>query len=142
MINLTSYFLAIIILGLIVWQRGGDERGKESQVGRTLLIAGLIFMSLQATVHLAFAIGEVAGGDINGLGHLIPIIAIVLLGLLAWRRPLEGGVVVFVLGIFVLAYFGLEGVMITWTLPVAGALFIIGTVLDRRATIHGAGHSL
>jgi len=141
MITLIAYFLAVIVLGLIVWQRGRDVRVGETRVGRTLLIAGLIFMGLQAALHLFFAIGEMAGGDMSGAGHLVPVIAIVLLGLLVWRLPLEGGVVVFLLGILVLAYFGLPGLVITWTLPVAGVLFIIGTVLARRATMRGAGHS-
>jgi hypothetical protein len=141
MITLIAYFLAVIVLGFIVWQRGRDEHVGETQVGRRLLIVGLIFIGLQAVVHLVFATGEVAGGDISGLGHLVPVITTGLLGLLAWRRPLEGGVVIFVLGTLVLLRFGLQGLMVTWTLPVAGALFIIGTILDRRGTIHGPGHN-
>ncbi|MBK8902447.1 MAG: hypothetical protein IPM53_14770 [Anaerolineaceae bacterium] len=140
MIPLMAYFLAVVVLGILVWQRGHEVHTWETRAGRTWLIAGLVLVGLHAVFHLVFAIGEMAGGDMSGAGHLGPVIAMVLLGWFAWRRPLEGGIVILALGLVVAAYFGLIGLIVTWTLPAAGVLLIMGTIQARKETTHGASH--
>ncbi len=51
------------------------------QSGKGLKIAALILLGLATAVLLLFGIGEMAGGDWSGIGHLIPA---ALIGLLTW----------------------------------------------------------
>jgi len=55
-----------------------------------LKIVALIPPGLAIAVLLMFMIGETAGGDVSGLGHLIQAIPIALLMWLGWKRPLLG----------------------------------------------------
>ena len=142
MITFIIYFLAVAVLGLIVLLRGRDEHVERNKTVRWLLIAGLIIMGLQAMFYLIFAIGEMAGGDMSGAGHLVPVLAIVLLGLLVWRQPLQGGGLILLAGSFILVFFGLDALIITWPMPVAGILLITGAILGRRTTTHGTGHKV
>jgi hypothetical protein len=52
---------------------------------------GLLFLAIPILVLAAFALGEVAGGDISGLQHVPELALLVALGWLAWRRPGWGG---------------------------------------------------
>ena len=54
---------------------------------------------MQVAFLLLFGIGEMASGDLSGAGHLLPAAASALLALLAWLRPLEGGVALFIAGV-------------------------------------------
>ena len=62
-------------------------------------IAALIFSGIPLAILLLFAIGETAGGDWSGLGHLIQAIPIALLMWLGWKRPLWGGILLLVLSL-------------------------------------------
>jgi hypothetical protein len=49
---------------------------------------------LQVAIFLLFGVGEMAAA-ISGAGHLLQVAVAALLGILAWMRPLEGGVALF-----------------------------------------------
>lgn len=64
-----------------------------------LKIIALISAGLAAAVLLLFAVGETAGGDRSGLGHLIVVVPIGLLLWLGWKFPLWGGICFLLLGL-------------------------------------------
>ncbi|MBM3145189.1 MAG: hypothetical protein FJ010_09520 [Chloroflexi bacterium] len=70
-----------------------------------LKIAGLIPLGLATAVSLLFGIGEMAGGDWSGVGHLIPAAIIIGLMWLGWKRPLWAGIPLLILGVVAAFYF-------------------------------------
>lgn len=60
-------------------------------------IAGAVILLVPVVMFLIFTIGEVVGGDISGLQHLVEAGAIALVALFAWRWPaLVGGFLVII----------------------------------------------
>lgn len=84
--------VVIVALGFLVRRRGRDRRVGTIKSAHWLRIAGLVPLFLQVAIFLLFGIGEMASGDLSGAGHLLQVTATVLLGVLAWMRPLEAGV--------------------------------------------------
>lgn len=142
MLTFLIYLIAVVILGVIVLLRGQDKHLERKKTVNGLLLSGFIVLGLQALFYLIFAVGEMLGGDMSGAGHLVPVLALLLLGLLVWRRPLEGGVLMLLAGSFMMIFFGLDALMITWPMPAAGLLFTIGAILGHRMTSHGPGHNI
>ncbi|HSG42327.1 MAG TPA: hypothetical protein VLA72_04150 [Anaerolineales bacterium] len=70
---------------------------------KRMKIAALVFPGMPLVILLLFAIGETAGGDWSGLGHLIQAIPLVLLMWLGWKYPLWGGILLLVLS-FIAGY--------------------------------------
>ncbi len=142
--------LAIVAVGIFVLRRGRDQRVGSIKSAHWLRIAGLVPLGLQVAIFLLFGIGEMASGDLSGAGHLLQVAVAVLLGILAWMRPLEGGGALFVGAILFIVSF-----MIGSTPPpelsvispaimilaapqiVSGALFSIAGMLARRAATPG-----
>jgi hypothetical protein len=97
------------------------------------MIAGLILLGLQVGVFLLFGIGEMASGDLSGAGHLLPAVATVVLAVLAWRRPVEGGVALVLIG--VLARVGVSDITALLILAappiVSGLLFLLAGWIAR-----------
>ena len=60
-----------------------------------LKMVALVFSGAALAVLLLFAFGETIGGDWSGLGHLFQAIPIGLLMWLGWKRPLWGGIFLF-----------------------------------------------
>lgn len=56
-----------------------------------LKLAASALLTVLVTVLLAFAIGEVAGGDLSGLQHLLQALPLLLLLAAAWRYPRPAG---------------------------------------------------
>ncbi len=83
--------VAIVVMGFLVWHRGRDQRAGSIKAAHWLRIAGLIPLGLEVAILLFFGFGEMGSGDLSGVSHLLPAVPIVLLGILAWLRPLEGG---------------------------------------------------
>ncbi len=99
MVIFVTNILAVIVLGVIVWRRGRDRRPWMAPAGRSLLIAGLVVLGLVAAVYLVFGVGEMLGDVAGGAGHLIELLAVGALLILAWMRPLEGGIAIFACGV-------------------------------------------
>lgn len=147
--------VAIAAVGFLVLRRGRDQRAGGIRSAHWLRIAGLIPLGLQVLIYLVFGIGEMTSGDLGGAGHLLQVAVTALLGMLAWMRPLEGGIALFVCG--ALSVIGLivalvpsgplpEGAVLSPALMitavpqiVSGVLFFIARLLARRATTPEAG---
>jgi hypothetical protein len=108
---------------------------------KEIKIAALIFPGIPLVILLLFAIGETAGGDWSGLGHLLQAIPIALLMWLGWKRPLWGGILLLVLSLFAAYSFAnpLRGMdwlapllIIITPLVLSGVLFLSAALLDKR----------
>ena len=90
---------AVIVLGFLLWKQGADRTIAQNRRARILALVGLVIIGLNAALYLLFAIGESVSGDISGLAHLVPFALAALLAFLAWKRPLDGGIALIILGI-------------------------------------------
>ncbi|MCX6025121.1 MAG: hypothetical protein NTY23_02475 [Chloroflexi bacterium] len=98
------------------------------------MIAALVPLGLQAAVLALFGLGEMLSGDLSGAGHLISLVAAVLPAFLAWKRPLEGGIALVVMGLAAAAGYrdlAATGITVAPQL-VSGLLFFIAGVGARR----------
>ena len=132
--------LAIAILGFILLRKGRDQRVQDHPWARWLMVAALIPLGLQVAIYLFFGFGEMASGDLSGAGHLLPVVTTVLLALLAWRRPVEGGVALVLMGILSrVTVSGIPALFIVVIPPViSGLLFLLaGWVARSEATPEG-----
>lgn len=148
--------VAIVIMGFLVWRRGRDQRVESIRAAHWLRIAGFIPLGLEVAILLFFGFGEMGSGDLSGVSHLLPAVAIVLLGILAWLRPLEGGIALFTGGaLFIIIFLaslaasapgpgitGISSAMMILAVPqlVSGVLFFIAGLLSRRLQFQGAPH--
>jgi hypothetical protein len=150
MIVFLANIAAIAAVGFFVLCRGRDQHAGSIRSAHWLRIAGLIPLGLQVAIFLLFGVGEMAAGDLSGAGHLLQVAVAALLGILAWMRPLEGGVALFggatlfLVGMVTSISFPESAVMspaiviIAAPQVVSGALFFIAGMLARRATAPGA----
>ena len=152
---LFANIVAIAAVGFLVWRRGRDQHAGSTRSAHWLRVAGLVPLGLQVAIFLLFGISEIASGDLGGAGHLLQAAATTLLGMLAWMRPLEGGIALLAgAALFIIRF--IVGVVSSTPLPesavmspaigiaavpqiVAGALFFIAGLLTRSATTPGAG---
>jgi len=154
MVLFLANIAGIAAVGFLVWRRGRDRYAGSTTSARWLRVVALIPLGLQVAIFLLFGIAEIASGDLGGAGHLLQAAAITLLGILAWMRPLEGGVALLAgAALFIIRF--IVGVVSSTPLPesavmspaigiaavpqiVAGALFFIAGLLTRSATTPGA----
>ena len=151
---LITNVVAIAVVGFLVLRRGRDPHAGSVRSARWLRIAGLIPLGLQVAILLLFGMGEMASGDPSGAGHLLQVAVTVLLGALAWMRPLEGGIALFLCGVVAAigvvvaivasgplpegAVISSSGIIIPVPQIVSGMLFFIARTLGRRATTRQA----
>jgi hypothetical protein len=154
MILFLANIVAIAAVGFLVLRRGRDQRAGSTKSAHWLRIAGLIPLGLQVAIFSLFGIGEMAGGESGGAMHLLEAIVIALPGMLAWMRPLEGGIALFVCGAlstigFIVALVASgplpEGAVMSPSVIitaapqiVSGVLFFIAGMLGKSATTPGA----
>ena len=142
MILFLADIVAIAAVGLLVWRRGRDRRVGSVRSAQWLRIAGLVPLGLQVAFLLLFGIGEMASGHLSGAGHLLPAAASALLALLAWMRPLEGGVALIIAGVVtaipVISSGVISPALFIMAAPqvVSGALFLAAGMLGANS---GAG---
>jgi hypothetical protein len=72
---------------------------------KALKIVALIPTGVTLVILLLFAVGESAGGDWSGLGHLIQALPIAFLMWLGWKNPLWGGILFLLLAFLALLSF-------------------------------------
>jgi hypothetical protein len=144
MILFLANIVAVAAMGFFVLRRGRDQRVGSIGSAHWLRIAALIPLGLQVAIFLLFGVGEMVAGDLSGAGHLLQVVVTVLPGILAWMRPLEGGVALFIVGVVISISLPESAVMspaiVIMAAPqvVSGALFFIAGMLARRATTPGA----
>jgi hypothetical protein len=109
-----------------------------------LKVAGMVFLAIPILILAAFAVGEMASGDINGIQHVVQLAPLVLLGWLAWKRPLWGGMALIALALILtglyfifIPRFPLATVILTMaslfaTPFVAGILFVVAARQERE----------
>ena len=134
--------VAVVVLAILVFRRGSDEDVARDKRALWVRRIALTLMGLSAAFWAFMGVGEMASGDFSGVIHLVPAVMIVLLMLLARRRPFEGGIVLALLGVVTSAYFydasiGPEGNLETIAITgvpflVVGLLFIVATVVAER----------
>ncbi len=150
MIIFVTNILAVIALGVIVWKRGRDRRPGTVPLARGLQIAGLFVLSLVALVYVFFGVGEMMEGMEGGAGHLIELLAVVVLLALAWLRPLEGGIAFIACGVIsALGFFAamlaagpaprfsmISPALLITSLPqvISGALLFVAGMLGRKTS--------
>ena len=119
--------LAIAFVGFVLLRKGRDRRVRNQPTVRRLMIAGLIPLGLQVAIFLLFGLGEMASGDLSGAGHLLPVVATLVLALLSWKRPFEGGAALLVVGVVTRADVSDATAMLIMVAPqiVSGLLFLL-----------------
>ena len=146
--------VAVAVVGFLVLRWGHDQRVGNIKAAHWLRIASLIPLGLQVLIYLVFGIGEMASGELGSAMHLLEVIVIALLGMLAWMRPLEGGIALFVCGaLFAIGF--IVALVASGPLPedavigpsviitavpqiVSGVLFFFAGMLGRSAATPGA----
>ena len=61
-------------------------------------LAGLLLLLLPIGILALFTVGELAGGDVSGVQHVAQTLPIVVLALVAWKKPRTGGIALVVIG--------------------------------------------
>lgn len=75
------------------------------KLSKGLKIFALVLMALAAAFFTFMGVGEMLGGDLSGMGHLPPVVLIILLMWFGWRKPLAGGATMLLLGVLIGIYF-------------------------------------
>jgi len=97
-----TVILELVAIAALAILTLGRARADLSAAGRGavwLRRAGLAILAAYAGFFLLFGVGEMASGDWSGAGHLISVLVVLMLAILAGRRPLVGGIVLLALGI-------------------------------------------
>jgi tellurite resistance protein TehA-like permease len=97
--------LAVLVLGLLRWR--GRRRADLRQSRRALgfAVCAVTLLILQAVLWFIFGFGEVIGGDVSGVIHLLPAVLTLAMAVLAFSLPLEGGLILLIVGAALAAYF-------------------------------------
>lgn len=105
--------------------------------------AAIAFLAIPVVVLGAFAIGEVASGDISGLQHVVQGLPLVVSAWLAWKWPLWGGAILIIVALVLAGiYLGMSGfpqvaslasAILLFAPPlIAGALFVAAARREGR----------
>lgn len=107
-----------------------------------LKTTSMVPLGLATAILLLFTLGESAGGDWSGLGHLIYAVPIILLMWLGWKRPLWGGISLFFLALLAWVTYsdtlGGPGWLAPFLIVIAplllsGLLLLVAAWLERNA---------
>lgn len=133
MLNFGLSSISVIVVGLIFLRFHADEHGKDVGWIRGLKVAALIPLVLQSLILALFGFGEMASGDLSGAGHLAPLALTILLAFLTWKRPLEGGVALLIVGLGTMAEFYDAMARMIMAAPqlVSGGLFMLAGLAGR-----------
>ena len=85
--------------------------------------AALVLLGLGIAFYLMFAVGELAGGDVSGVQHFLPVAILVALAIVAWYRPRAAGIALLALTVPLGAAY--IAVLVVRDLPPTWALMIV-----------------
>lgn len=101
----------------------------------------LAIMAIYAAFWALFGAGEIMAGDWSGIIHFGPVVLILGLTFLCWKRPMSGGIVTFLAGIALSLRFFTNmtrpedkvsaALIIGGPFVLAGILFILYALLSR-----------
>lgn len=96
--------LAAVLLWLVLWrgsrlQYASGSEGRRAEHARLAKVAALMLVGLGVGFFLIFAVAEMAGGDIAGIQHLLPVAVLGALLWLGWKRPRTAGIVLLALSV-------------------------------------------
>ena len=145
-IVMIATMVVLVVLAAILWSYGPDTTRINDAHARPWRRAALAIIGLSALFLIVMGVGEMLGGDISGVSHLVPAALLVALMYFAAKRPRETGVILCAIGVTLSAYFvfATHGAlpdrlisMVVGGLPwlVAGLLLLAP---DLRG--HGGGH--
>jgi hypothetical protein len=77
-----------------------EKNTLSSWLGWFALLPAGLFTGL----WLLLGMGEVKGGDLSGIIHLVPALLIIVLVIAAWKRPRIGGVAMLLAGAVIFIY--------------------------------------
>jgi len=134
--------IAIVVVGSLALCLRPDRRGRGIGFIRWFKVGGLVPLGLQVCVLTLFGIGEMASGDQSGAGHLVTLAAGLLLALLAWLRPIEGGIGLLLVGAASATQVTDATARLILVDPqlVAGCIFLLAGVAGWRAAAPPSGN--
>lgn len=138
MATVMSLLIGLVLLAWVVWRRGPVRLAKENRRGVWLMRAAMAVLGLFIVFLLLMGTGEVTSGDLSGLIHVAPAVAVALIAYLASRRPREGGWTLVAIGLLNALYWGrslLSG-------GLAGVLIMAAPLLLAGLLLVLAGHGL
>ena len=98
-------------------------------------IAAFVLLWLGVGFYFTFAVGEVVGGDISGVQHLLPAAILVAVLWVSRRSPRRAGIVLLVLAVpFSIGYVALlvvRDLPLTWALVVSVPPVVTALLLAR-----------
>lgn len=128
-----------------------EEPIMNDLIAKRIRLLALGLVAITVGILLIFAIGEVGGGDIFGLQHLLQAVPLVVVAWFAWRNPLWGGITLITVslilaGLYVVFFnvgsLAVAGVVLAlFCVPpfLAGVLFV---VLAQRAKRDGSDQTI
>ncbi len=101
--------LGIIVLLVIVLRRQPYPIKSLTGLSKGLFYAALVLLGLYTAFFLVFGIGEMSGGDMSGVAHLLPAAVLIVMIWLVWRAPFETGLTLIVIGLLASGFFIFAG---------------------------------
>lgn len=104
----------------------------------------MLFALIPFSFFLLFAVGEMSGGDISGLQHIMEVVLVVTLMYLALKKPFLGGVIMFFSGfIFSMLYVAFTRHLPAQTMIMVITLFFLPLIFAGALFISFArGHAV
>jgi hypothetical protein len=112
------------------------------KLAKGLKITALVLMSLLTAFFLFMGIGEMVGGDFSGIGHLFPVVLVIFMMWLGWKKPFASGIFLLLVGfLYSIPFFirlnRAEGTPFALNIIAApiflfGLLFLTAGILERK----------
>jgi len=106
----------------------------NAEADRTKRFA-LVLLGLGIAFYLMFGVGELAGGDVSGVQHFIPVAILTALAVVAWHRPRAAGIALLALtvplGAVYIAVLVVRDLPPTWALIIVAPPLVTGYLLLR-----------
>ena len=136
--------LAILVLVAAALERKPDQAVDRHRVAHRLKYLALVPLGLMTAFLLLMGIGEMVGGDLSGVAHLIPAVPVVILMFLVSKQSAVGGGVLVILGLLAAIYYYGEmirpqdklqaALFMGSPFVVSGLLLLVAVAVARKAS--------